>query len=98
MKEDECGKTENKGERIDEEDGIFPFEGEYKGERVWIVLYHQVHKKCLIKTFKKSNMIPNSNGGHLIMMRSSGIRMNTNREFRQKNNNIVPNKSDAFFV
>jgi hypothetical protein len=62
------------------------------------MLYHHVHKKCLIKTFKKSNMIPNSNGGHLIMMRSSGIRMNTNREFRQKNNNIVPNKSDAFFV
>jgi hypothetical protein len=32
MKEDGCGKTENKGERIDEEDGIFPFEGEDKGE------------------------------------------------------------------
>jgi hypothetical protein len=38
MKEDGCGKTENKGERIDEEDGIFSFEGEDKGERVWIVL------------------------------------------------------------
>jgi hypothetical protein len=37
MKEDGCGKTENKGERIDEEDGIFSFEGEDKGERVWIV-------------------------------------------------------------
>jgi hypothetical protein len=29
--------TVNKGERIDEDDGIFPFEGEDKGERVWIV-------------------------------------------------------------
>jgi hypothetical protein len=38
MKEDGCGKTENKGERIDEEDGIFPFEGEDKEERVWIIL------------------------------------------------------------
>jgi hypothetical protein len=38
MKGDECGKTENEGERIDEEDGIFRFEGEDKGERVWIVL------------------------------------------------------------
>jgi hypothetical protein len=38
MKEDGCGKTENKGEMIDEEDGIFPFEGEDEGERVWIVL------------------------------------------------------------
>jgi hypothetical protein len=38
MKEDGCGKTENKGVRIDEEDGIFSFEGEDEGERVWIVL------------------------------------------------------------
>jgi hypothetical protein len=38
MKDDGCGKTENKRERVDEEDGIFPFEGEDKGERVWIVL------------------------------------------------------------
>jgi hypothetical protein len=30
MKEDECGKTENKQKRVDEEDGIFPFEK--KGE------------------------------------------------------------------
>jgi hypothetical protein len=37
MKEDGCGKTENKREMIDDEDGIFPFEGEDKGERVWIV-------------------------------------------------------------
>jgi hypothetical protein len=33
MKEDECGKTENRGEKIDEKDGIFRFEG----ERVWMV-------------------------------------------------------------
>jgi hypothetical protein len=38
MKEDECGKTENKGEKIDEEDGTFRFKGEDKGERVWMVL------------------------------------------------------------
>jgi hypothetical protein len=37
MKDDRCEKTENKGERVDEEDGIFHFEGEDKGERVWIV-------------------------------------------------------------
>jgi hypothetical protein len=37
MKEDECGETENKGEKIDEEDGIFRFEGEDEGERVWMV-------------------------------------------------------------
>jgi hypothetical protein len=30
MKEDECGKTENKGKRVDEEDGIFPFEKKEK--------------------------------------------------------------------
>jgi hypothetical protein len=28
VKEDECGKTENKGEKIDDDDGIFRFEGE----------------------------------------------------------------------
>jgi hypothetical protein len=31
IKEDECGKFENKGDKMDDEDGIFRFEGGNKG-------------------------------------------------------------------
>jgi hypothetical protein len=37
MKDDECGRSEYKGENIDEYDGIFRFEGENEGDRVWMV-------------------------------------------------------------
>jgi hypothetical protein len=38
MKDDECGRSKYKGENMSEWNGIFRFEGEDKGERVWIVL------------------------------------------------------------
>jgi hypothetical protein len=41
MKDDECGRSKYKGENMSEWSGIFRFEGEDKGERVWIVLYLQ---------------------------------------------------------
>jgi hypothetical protein len=37
MKDDECGRSKYKGENMSEWSGIFRFEGEDKGERVWIV-------------------------------------------------------------
>jgi hypothetical protein len=37
MKDDECDRSKYKGENMGEYDGIFRFEGEYEGERVWIV-------------------------------------------------------------
>jgi hypothetical protein len=37
MKDDECGRCKYKGENMSEWNGIFRFEGEDKGERVWIV-------------------------------------------------------------
>jgi hypothetical protein len=38
MKGDECGMNRYEGENLDDEARIFYFEGEYGGERVWIVL------------------------------------------------------------
>jgi hypothetical protein len=38
MKEHECGEIGNKGRNLDDYDRIFCFEGENKGERVWMVL------------------------------------------------------------
>jgi hypothetical protein len=37
MKDDECGRSKYKGENMSEWNEIFRFEGEDKGERVWIV-------------------------------------------------------------
>jgi hypothetical protein len=37
MKDDECGTSKYKGENMGEYDEIFRFEGEYEGERVWMV-------------------------------------------------------------
>jgi hypothetical protein len=36
-KGDECGMNRYEGENLDDEAIIFCFEGEYGGERVWIV-------------------------------------------------------------
>jgi hypothetical protein len=35
--DDECGRSKYKGEILSEWSGIFRFEGEDRGERVWIV-------------------------------------------------------------
>jgi hypothetical protein len=37
MKDDECGRSKYEGENMSEWGGIFRFEGEDGGERVWIV-------------------------------------------------------------
>jgi hypothetical protein len=37
IKDDECGKSKYEGKNVDDKDGIFRFEGEDEGERVWMV-------------------------------------------------------------
>jgi hypothetical protein len=44
LKEDGCRETENKGEKIDDKDEIFYFEGGNKWRRVWMVLQRQTNK------------------------------------------------------
>jgi hypothetical protein len=39
IKDDECGKSEYKGEDFTDEAGIFCYEGEFGGAPVWVVLY-----------------------------------------------------------
>jgi hypothetical protein len=54
MKEDECGKTENKGEEIDDEDEIFRFEVGNRGRRVWMVLADVNHAFAIGITYYNS--------------------------------------------
>jgi hypothetical protein len=40
IKDDECGRSEYKGENHADQSGIFCFEGGYEGTPVWVVLEH----------------------------------------------------------
>jgi hypothetical protein len=48
IKDDECERSGYDGENVDQEDGIFRFEGEYKGERVWMILVSAGSTNCLV--------------------------------------------------
>jgi hypothetical protein len=42
MKYDGCGKSDYKGKNLTEHAGIFYFEGENKGRRVWMILLQTI--------------------------------------------------------